>query len=526
MHRTQQERSLIAWGVALLLLAAGCAGRSESSVTPLPGSEETDTSNTGGNPAPTFVERSSSSQYITEQVTEIVLFSQGLRAGIPGMPPEFFPIFPNSAPLLARTLPPTAVLEGEAERSSDICTEGTETWFDEAGNEHTILSECYDRETGIYTLTIEVVVADPAAPRASFVQTIGIDTNFTQEREDDAVIRYTEEIRFRDGSRGEEESLDLDEPADGNLFTGKLRILHRRNHVADEELERSTFTIDILLNAPETSTDDEILWIESRRFFSEAREIDTQLTPADPFPAGERPPAGTFSWRYTAASGPLRSLTSLTRFHEDGSAHSEQEARFSDGTTATRTIEDSGMGEIHLESVDRDGTILIGVLDRNAKSYRFVTTPPQGAAYVRIEEIGSYFHDKEGKLHGESRRTRFTSEEEGITQFYAFLRDEDRTTIRVTGDPRQGGEGLITVETMEGVTLHSGTWVEADGTTILLSTRQFLDGAAVQTTTLDDPATLESPDARGDIFFAPDGSGTGTITRYGATGGTTVYHVE
>jgi hypothetical protein len=193
-----------------------------------------------------------------------------------------------------------------------------------------------------------------------------------------------------------------------------------------------------------------------------------------------------------------------------GSLHVLHELR--DGSEFERTITWDGAGNATVSEDRLDGTQVTGTFSESTGDYSIQTTFPTGNDPVSRHQYGQSGDDSIDAYdvfiwqdaHADS--THFAATENGA-----------ETTIngyKVRGDMRE--EFAVTVVEDESIT---GTWSRNDGAAGDFTLEQLEGGSSHLVYSATDPEAEGSPSVTGDLYFAPDGSGYGTIvlTQFGNT---------
>lgn len=200
----------------------------------------------------------------------------------------------------------------------------------------------------------------------------------------------------------------------------------------------------------------------------------------------------------------------------DGSGTLHELREFRGGSSFERTVTWDGQGGATVSENRLDGTSVAGTFDGNTGQYDISTTFPSGHDPVARHQSGTALEDSIEAWDV------FTWQDAHADSTYFYAIDEiDSRTISGThrdGDLREqftvSAVGLAGEE--ESVT---GSWSRNDGATGEFTLQQLEGGSSDLTFAASDPAAEGSPSVTGEITYAPDGSGFGTvtITQYGVT---------
>ncbi len=187
----------------------------------------------------------------------------------------------------------------------------------------------------------------------------------------------------------------------------------------------------------------------------------------------------------------------------NGTLHELRELR--DGSDFERTITWDISGNATLTENRLDGTQVTGTFTESTGEYSIVTVFPAGndpvsrRQYGQSQESGIEATDVFVWQDAHADSTHFTTsgDETGFTI----------TGFKVRGDLRE--DYTITVDGEDSIT---GTWSRSDGASGDFTLEQLEGGSSHLIFTSSDPEAEGSPSVAGDLMFAPDGSGTGTIT--------------
>lgn len=437
----------------------------------------------------------------------------GMALGIVSNISEFPEIpFTSDNEIVAISMEEVYVPEDSQSYSISYNTTG-DSGLTQSGDEWLILYEGYNKETGIYNIITKVTFNNVIDIRDFSIYNLLIDTKKTRNKGDDALIGYDEAISFRDGSAGKTTLKDLDNPSDGNLLKGILETTNVRNYTTIKEIEGSLFQITTLLNTPNLPDDDEIVRLFRGVKFVNGVISQDELIPNPPIHYGEEPISGTYKLNITFPKGELKSYLRLIDFKADKSGVISEKWIFIDETEGKRKTTYNAEGLVTVEAINRDGTKLSGVYNKADGSYKQVIIPPEDHPVKQIDEVGKIKVDENenvsGKIH---REIIFKGSDEIYKEDIAFAQEKNIVKIKTENNLGGHGETMIT-KNPESVTVE-GRITDKDGKVTDYVELHYADGTSKQLFFQDDPNTIISPDVQGEIEFASDGSGIGTIIVY------------
>ncbi len=238
-----------------------------------------------------------------------------------------------------------------------------------------------------------------------------------------------------------------------------------------------------------------------------------RMTPESPISPEEEPCGGTAEQDiHYPATWWLIQLTRDVDINCDDSGSMTETSVFQDGTSYTRTITWDGMGGATMSENRPDGTTLVGSFDEQTGAYSLVTTYPTGHDPVSRDRHGTAvdgaieaWEDVEW-LDGHDDQTYFSmAETEGVSTITGYrIESDNREDFTLTSDD-------------EGNT--SGSWSNSTGASGEFDVDMLEGGGYHLSFVASDPNADGSPSMSGEIDYAPDGSGTGTVTltQYGVS---------
>jgi len=230
------------------------------------------------------------------------------------------------------------------------------------------------------------------------------------------------------------------------------------------------------------------------------------MVPDEPVSPGDEPCGGEASQdiHYPEAWW-LSHLVRSADIECDGSGTLTVLMEFRDGSSYTRTITWDGLGAATVTENRADGTIVVGSFDENTGDYSLVTTFPTGHDPVSRDRHGT-------AVDGSVEAWEIVEWQDGHADetYFSAVEDGDETTAtgyRIDGDRRE--DFTLTHDTDGNA---SGEWSHNDGASGEFAVEMLEGGGSHLTFAASDPAADGSPSVTGEIFYAPDGSGTGTVT--------------
>lgn len=244
-----------------------------------------------------------------------------------------------------------------------------------------------------------------------------------------------------------------------------------------------------------------------------------RLTPDQPVAPGDEPCGGeAIEDVHYPETWWIVHLTRTADLECDGSGVLTVAMEFRDGSTASRTVTWDGEGGATVLETRPDGTEIDGSFDEGTGAFSVLTTFPVG-------------HDPVSRhRHGTASDTALEAWEEVVWQdghldrTYLDAATADGVTVasgyREDGDVR---EDFTLTHAENGDA--SGEWERNDGAAGEFALVMLEGGGSHLTFSAADPSADGSPSVSGEIWYAPDGSGTGTVT-YTQNGVTVTFPVE
>lgn len=193
----------------------------------------------------------------------------------------------------------------------------------------------------------------------------------------------------------------------------------------------------------------------------------------------------------------------------DGSGTLHELREFRNGSSFERTVSWDGQGGATVSESRLDGTTVSGSFDEGTGQYDITTTFPVGHDPVARHQSGTALessieaYDVFTWQDAHADSTYFNAVDDVDSRTVSgYHRDGDlREQFTVTATGAEGEEDSIT-----------GSWSRNDGATGEFTLEQLEGGSSHLAFSASDPAAEGSPSVVGEITYAPDGSGTGTVT--------------
>ena len=288
---------------------------------------------------------------------------------------------------------------------------------------------------------------------------------------------------------------------------------------ANPWLESTADTLLVRLGDLDDESDDELYSISRGEVFDGVAADGgsprnwIHMVPDQPVTPGDEPCGGSAQQdiHYPAAWW-LVHLNRVADLDCDGSGSLTLLMEFRDGTSYTRTITWDGAGAATLTETRADGTVVAGSFNETTGAYALLTTVPDGPDPVAIDRHGT-------ALEGAVEAWEITTWLDGHDDSTYFTATESEGVFTASGYRIDGAarEDFTFATDEQGNA--EGTWERNDGSSGEFEVEMLEGGGHRLTFSADDPEADGSPSVTGVVFFAPDGSGTGTITftQYGAS---------
>ncbi len=293
---------------------------------------------------------------------------------------------------------------------------------------------------------------------------------------------------------------------------------------ANQWLEAVNDTIHVQMGDLETE-DDDLLHDARRRAVFDGVASDggsprnyVRFIPDEPVPPGEEPCGGeAMQDIWYPQNWWLVHMLREADIECDGSGSLHVLMEMRDGTSYERWITWDGTGGAAITENRADGTAVTGTFDESTGEYSLQTTYPAGHDPVARDQHGQV---QEGSVEAWEIVT--WADAHPDTTYFSSVGDEasfDATGYRVDGDLRED----YTLSAQADGTQH-GTWSRNDGATAEYTLDKLAGGGAHLVFEAENPSEPGEPSVEGEVWFAPDGSGTGTVT-YTQYGNTVTYEI-
>jgi len=231
-----------------------------------------------------------------------------------------------------------------------------------------------------------------------------------------------------------------------------------------------------------------------------------RMTPDTPVGPGDEPCGGTAEQDiHYPANWWLVQLSRDVDIECDGSGSMTETSVFQNGTSYTRTITWDGLGAATVTENRPDGTNLSGSFNESTGAYSLVTTYPVGHDPLSRDRHGT-------AVDGSIEAFEIIEWLDGHDDETFFSATETETQTSITGYRinREVREDFTLTSNDEGDT--NGSWTRNDGAEGEFEVDMLEGGGYRLTFSASDPNAEGSPSMSGVIEYAPDGSGTGTVT--------------
>ncbi len=320
--------------------------------------------------------------------------------------------------------------------------------------------------------------------------------------------------------RNEAESIFTVVPVEDEAIEPDTDVLLTGTFTASPEntwLDSTADTLLVRLGDLDDENDDLLFEITRTQVFDalaadggHARSF-VRMIPAEPISPGDEPCGGTAQQNvHYPANWWLLHLTRDVDINCDGSGSLTLTMEFLDGSSYTRTIIWDGQGAATITENRADGTTVTGSYDEATGDYSLMTVYPDGHDPVSRDRHGTSF---EGST--ESWEIVVWQDGHDDQTYFSMVETEIQTTItgyRIQGEVR---DDFNLISNSEGDM--SGNWSRNDGAEGQFLVAMLEGGGYSLTFSASDPGADGSPSMTGKIEYAPDGSGTGsvTLTQYG-----------
>lgn len=249
-----------------------------------------------------------------------------------------------------------------------------QTWTDAEGNVYVIREVAYDGATGIALITVEVTFV-PTNPAASAEQIYEIHTNFTPaDDNDDRFLSLEMNTDYRDGTFETLNYVDLDRQ-DGNcdvqvdcdINVGRIGLVLTQYFDEDPHLAEYHYEIDVAINDPATSNDDEF----ERELYQITRTdqltYSQEYLPVGAVAPGEIPQQGTIvqilQYGNTAVSD-ATGISQTTSWENQMITTVQTQTQYTGGGVDDYLVSFNGDGTGTISGSRRDDSTVTGTIDR------------------------------------------------------------------------------------------------------------------------------------------------------------------
>jgi len=231
-----------------------------------------------------------------------------------------------------------------------------------------------------------------------------------------------------------------------------------------------------------------------------------RLTPDRPVIAGDEPCGGLAQQDvHYPAEWWLVHLNRTADIDCDGSGSLTLLMEFRDGTSTTRVITWDGAGAAATTENRADGTVVAGTFNESTGAYSLLTTFPVGHDPVSRDRHGVA---TEGSVEAWDITTWLDGhDDETYFQAVEGVDSETVTGYRIDGGLRE--DFTLTSHDDGDV---NGSWSNNDGARGEFDVEMLEGGGHLLTFAASEPNAAGGPSVTGEVYYAPDGSGTGTIT--------------
>ncbi len=296
------------------------------------------------------------------------------------------------------------------------------------------------------------------------------------------------------------------------------------------ELDSTTVVVDLNFTIFNDS-DDLLVSLDNVKRYKPGRLIQEEQGTfiPDAYSPGSEPDGGVLTSKITYSNSNFISKTDARfEYHAGQGGSYSKTTSFSDGKKHLESITFNEDDTGSYTETRRDGTQINGTFDSADKdgigSFSETTTFPEGHNPVSISESGNFTMNlADSTISGTFERNvklkDGSVQKESVTVDQTLVGDVKTTTLNIENP--DGSKGFITITESPEVNQIKGEWTEPDDTFIKFNAENYVDGSAHLM--FDVYASVvafenkEAPIASGEFDFAPDGSGSGTITKDGVT---------
>jgi hypothetical protein len=277
-------------------------------------------------------------------------------------------------------------------------------------------------------------------------------------------------------------------------------------------LETVTDSIRVQIGLLETEEDDLLERIGRVSVFDgtdmngDNPSSSVNFVPETPVTPGEEPCGGVFEQHVLyPADWWLLQLDRELDIDCDGSGTLTEYLMFQDGSEFTRVITWDGAGSATLTEERPDGTVVSGSWSEISGEFEVTTTFPAGADPVSRVQRGSVIADESFEFEDVIRW------EDGHLDSTTFAATEQDDTFHIEGHKYL--DEMVEEFTLDGEPgLLVGSYSRNDGATGDFTLEALAGGGSYLIFSADQPRDDGDVHVTGEIWYAPDGSGHGTIT--------------
>jgi len=337
------------------------------------------------------------------------------------------------------------------------------------------------------------------------------------------------DVTERDSAKGVSQRVILtyDAQSGEGTFT-VVRFAFRDSHPLD--YDSTVVRLDLNFTLFDDS-DDVLKSLENVKRYKPGRLIQEEKGSfiPDPYSPGAEPDGGLLTSEITYSGSSFISKTKERfEYHAGQGGNYSKTTTFSDGKTHLESITFKADGTGTYSETKRDGTRIEGTFDSadqdGVGSFSQTITFPAGHDPVSVHEAGDFTMNlADSTLNGTfSREVTFKDgsvKKESVTIHQSLVGNVKTTELAIQNP--DGSSGNITITESLDVNQVAGDWTDADGTFTKFSAENYSDGSAhlIFDVYASQAAynNQEKPILSGEFDFAPDGSGSGTLTKDGVT---------
>ncbi len=351
-----------------------------------------------------------------------------------------------------------------------------------------------------------------------------VDLGEFQVEEDDLMYSLESTVHWRSDA---EHHVILEDPLGGPIQDGT--VLEARGDFTaapiNEWLESISDTVRVDMGDLEDAEDD-LLYELSRLSIFDGTAIDggsprnyVHMIPDEPVQPGEEPCGGeAYQDVWYSEDWWLVHLVREADIECDGSGSLYTLMEYQDGSSYESYIEWDGQGTATIEETRADGTEVSGSWNENTGDYSVLTTYPAGNDPVSRDQHGT-------SLEGYTEAWDIYTWQDGRPDETYFTSEGDPSDFTASGHREY--EDLYEEFTFASAEddFAEGSWSRNDGASGDFRYEDLEGGGGHLIFSAADPNAEGDPSVEGEIWFAPDGSGSGTIT-VTQWGNTVTYDIE